>query len=81
MLAFDVGTTYSGISYRYEFLQRLRVSIDDHTEIIVYSTPVKYPKSKALQGQQSSAVYFGILIMCVDFLHMNISVAHPKYPL
>ena len=43
-----------------------RVPIDDHTIIIiiVYSIPVKCPKSKALQGQRSSAVYFGIVISC-----------------
>ena len=40
----------------------LRVPIDDHALIIVYSIPVKFPKSKGLQGQQSSAVYFGWFI-------------------
>ena len=36
----------------------------DHTVIVVYSIPVKRPKLKALQGQQSSAVYLGVFINC-----------------
>jgi hypothetical protein len=80
VLAFDVGTTYSGISYRYEF-PRFR-TINDHTVIKVYSIPVKCQKSKVLQGQQSSAVLlFGVVdLMGVDFPHMSRLVALPKYP-
>ena len=37
--------------------------IDDHAVIIVYSIPVKCPKSKGLQGRQSSAV-IGMFIDC-----------------
>ena len=49
VLAFDVGTTYSGISYRY-YTSLLRVPINDHSPIIAFLIPVKYPKSKRLQG-------------------------------
>ena len=38
-----------------------------HTVIIVYSIPVKSLKSKRLQGQQSSAIYFGIVISCWSY--------------
>ena len=41
--------------------QGFLVPINGHTVIIVYSILVKYPKSKQLQGQQSSAA---ILISC-----------------
>ena len=62
VLAFDVGTTYSVIFYRLEF--PVPLGMYGHTVIIVYSIPVKSLKSKRLQGQQSSAIYFGIVISC-----------------
>jgi hypothetical protein len=46
---------------------RLRtIPIDDHTVFIVYLIPVKCPKLKGLQGQQSP-VYFGVFINCWSY--------------
>ena len=61
--------------------KKFRVPTDYQTVIIVYSIPVKCPKSKELQGQQPSAVESSVHdLMGVDFPHMSLSVAPPKYP-
>ena len=62
--------------------KRVGVPTEDQNVIIAYSIPVKCPKSKGLQGQQSSAVESSVDdLIGVDFLHMSISAAPPKYPL
>ena len=49
--------------------------------IVVYLILVKCPKSKGLQGQQSSAVYSSVVdLILVDFPNMSISVVPLKYP-
>ena len=64
---------------------RASVPINNHTVIIVYSIPVKCPKSKGLQGRQSSEIFCVIInywidLMGVDFPHRRISAAPQKYP-
>ena len=74
-MVYRIGTIIFKTSYDH-------ISIDNHTVTIVYSTPVKCPKSKVLQGQQSSVVLLVCVVnlMDVDFPHMSKSVAPQKYP-